>query len=160
MGTNTVGVLQMYSVVPSGQPNAGKDAIEDATDLDTYLKRKTTTFEKLASEINANAGILDISTSNRIVITMDESIPFLDLTGLDLVTNFDSSLLSIVIKFVQSGAGNFTVNAGDSILFGLDFGSLPLSGSVGVRDLAGFIYDKDLDKYLCVSFAKGFNNGS
>ena len=163
MGTNTDGILQVYSTVPSGD-NAGKPSIEDALELDVKLKRDIATLSTTASAINTDLGVLDVSSAKIIEIEMDANITDFNLTGLDslqdqLLNPVNANGLATLIKFKQAGAGNFTVAvdvAGD-IDFNTNVSSFNLSGSVGRVDSSVLIFDKSTAKYFVNGFQKGNN---
>jgi len=163
MGTNTLGVMQGFAAVPSGD-NIGKPSIEDLLELDVKLKRDISTVTIKASEINTASGLLNVAAGKIIDIDMDANITDFDIDGLngllDALTNpINANGLMTLIRFIQDGTGTrtVTVKTVTNIDFGTALGSFALSSSAGRIDLAVLNYDKTLNKYFVVGFDKGHN---
>lgn len=161
---NTIGMLQVPGLVGSGE-NLGRLNMIDSPRMDTVIKRNSNIISILASAINANGGNLDVSLAKNIEITMDVTIPTLNLTGLNTLKAADAALTPVdangfenLLYFIQSGAGNFGVTAlGSSFTFSNEFNAISLSGTVGKRDVLGVSYSKIINKYQALQFIKGFN---
>jgi len=166
MGTNTEGVLQMFSKVPAGQPNEGSDAVEDAATIHTRIVREQAVLNINASDINTNLGVLDVSTARTINITMDANITDFDLTGLNALLNvsgdaIDAEGMWTIINFIQDAVGNRTVTtksvgSGGKIVFGTSFGTFALSGTALKKDKTALSFRKVTDVYEASAFEKGY----
>ena len=136
----------------NGDTNLYRSAANALKTDDSFVAGKRITSGVVVLTDGANIS-LDASLGNHFRVTLAGNRTLLAPTNA-----VDGQ--KITIEVIQDGGGNrtltLTTGSAGSFIFGTDITGITLTTTGGKRDLIGCVYSSSLDRWMVVSFIKGF----